>query len=70
MKIEFYGQIFEIHTNIRSHKNLCSGSRVFSCLRTVTDRLDEANIRFPLFASAPDNLRPISQATQPSTHPP
>jgi hypothetical protein len=47
MKVEFSGQIFEEHSNIKFHENPSSGSRVVPCGRK--DRHGEANRRFPQF---------------------
>jgi len=35
MKLEFSGQIFEKHSNIKFYKNLSSGNRVVACGQTV-----------------------------------
>jgi len=34
MKLEFSGQFFEKHTNLKFHENPSSGSRVVSCGQT------------------------------------
>jgi hypothetical protein len=51
MKLKLFRQILEECPNIKFHKNLCIGSRVFPCGRRdgQTDRHDEANSRFLKF---------------------
>jgi len=56
MKLEFSRQSFEKHTNIKSHENLSSGSRVDPCGRTDGQaNMAKLKVAFRKFANAPKN---------------
>jgi len=54
MKLEFSGQIFEKHSNIKFHENPSNGRRVIPCGRTDITNLIVA---FRKFANASHNTK-------------
>ena len=46
-KLQFPRQLFEIYSDIKSHENLCSGSRVAACGQTDTTKLTVAFRNIP-----------------------
>ena len=46
MKLDFYPRIYEKYPNIKFHKNLSSGSRVFLCGRPEKHAADSRFLQF------------------------
>jgi hypothetical protein len=60
MKLESYRQILEKYSDLKSHQNPSSGSRVVPCGQT--DRRDEANTRFSKFYERAQKLTVTQRA--------